>query len=483
MLILVLLALLIRFWRFSQIPISLYWDEVAIGLDARSILQTGLDLNQHHWLQPLFISYGDYKAPVYIWITTFLGKFFSVSELTIRLPSLLASLGIAIVFYYLVKLLSKPKSKLPLLAVTSFLIMPWSIHFSRIGFESHLSLFWLVLAIFLTVKAKMSKKNWLIIASSLAVCIGIYTYISLRVIAPALFIITYILFFSQKPKKSLLFFAISIVFIFMANLILIRSPHYIKSQQYRISNDNLITSSNYLDQSIAALEINPQSRFNRLAHHRFYYWAKDYLANYTQYFEPHFLFLTGDPNLRHHTGFGGQLLYIQAILLVVGIYALTKQPRPVTWLILAWLALSPTVAALVNETPHASRSIYMIIPLAWFCALGWQQLKPQPARFLLAGLILNLILFAHDYFQHFPDRSSSAWISPYKQVALKLKQTPPNKPVYISDQLYQPELYFHFYLNDLNLLKKQDKIQYFLPETCPENAICIGPPNWQINYD
>ncbi|MCG2692235.1 hypothetical protein L6272_05415, partial [Microgenomates group bacterium] len=122
-----LLGLTARFWQFGQVPLSLYWDEAAIGLDARSLLTTGKDLNGNSWLQPLFFSYGDYKAPVYIWLVTLLGKTISVSELTVRLPSLLASLGIA---WLLFKWLGS-------FVAISYLIMPWSLHFSRIGFESH----------------------------------------------------------------------------------------------------------------------------------------------------------------------------------------------------------------------------------------------------------------------------------------------------------------------------------------------------------
>ena len=153
-----LIGLIARIYQFSQVPVSLYWDEVAVGLDARSLLQTGLDLNQHSLLQPIFISYGDYKAPVFIWLVTLLGKFISVTELTVRLPSLLASLGVAWLLY----------KWLGSFVAISFLIMPWSIHFSRIGFESHISLFWLVLSVYLMIKKKP-------IFSSLAVILGIYT--------------------------------------------------------------------------------------------------------------------------------------------------------------------------------------------------------------------------------------------------------------------------------------------------------------------
>ena len=290
-----LLGLAARFWQLGKIPVSLYWDEAAIGLDARSLLTTGKDLNGQSWLQPIFTSYGDYKAPVYIWLTTFLGKFLSVSELTVRLPSLLASLGVA---WLLFKWLG------PFVAI-SFLIMPWSIHFSRIGFESHLSLFWLLLMTYLIIKKQPA---W----AGLAAVFGIYTYFSLRFLAPVLFIVTFLLYANKKIKQ----FLIGLTIVGIGLLILIKSPNYAASQQYRLSNNNLITSTERKPEKI-----------------------KKFLINYSAYFDPQFLLISGDPNLRHHSGFGGELLLVQGILLIIG---LTKPNK----LIIFWLFLTPVTAAL-----------------------------------------------------------------------------------------------------------------------------------------
>jgi len=422
-----LLGLSARFWQFGKIPVSLYWDEAAIGLDARSLLTTGKDLNGQSWLQPIFISYGDYKAPGYIWLTTLLGKFLSVSELTVRLPSLLASLGVA---WLLFKWLGS-------FVAISYLIMPWSIHFSRIGFESHLSLFWLVLAVYLVIRKKL-------IFAGLAVILGIYTYVSLRFLAPCLFIITFLLYSRTKFKQ----FIIGLALIGLSIIILVKSPYYAASQQYRLSNDNLITST----------ERKPER-------------LKKFLINYSAYFDPQFLLISGDPNLRHHSGFGGELLLVQGILLLAGLVALLNYQRKETWLILSWLFLSPIVAALVNETPHASRAIYLLVPLAWLIGLGWSRFKHLSALIIGLLLLINLSVYLHDYFVHYPDRSALAWIKPYKDAAL---QSYDKYPVYINPKFYKPELYFAYYRNDLSLLKPNDKFYYYLPAICPQEAICLN---------
>ena len=482
--LLILLSLFIRFFRFTKIPVSLYWDEVAIGLDARSLINSGLDINGKSWLQPLFYSYGDYKAPVYIWLTTFIGKFFSVSELTVRLPSLLASLGTAVILFFLIKTLSSKKSQLPLLVATSYIIMPWSIHFARVGFESHLSLFWLLLSAYLVIRSAKIKKPLNLIFSSLAISLGIYTYISLRIIAPLLFVSTFLIFHYKKLKQNFIYFIASLGIILLSSLILIKSPFFEDSQNYRLSNDNLVRSTTHIQLSVEDLKGWQNSLLARISHHRYIYKAKQYLTNYFTYFSPHFLALSGDPNLRHHTGFGGQLLAIQSFLLLVGVYALKKQSLKQILIILTWLGLSPVVAALVNETPHASRSIYMIIPLAWLIGLGWQWLAKNKKIHLviIIALFINLSLFAHDYFSHYPLRSAVDWINPYKKAALAFKEKNINQPIFISNQLYRPELYFAFYLDDLSLLKPNEQFNYFSPEACPPDAVCISPPDWQVNY-
>ena len=68
LLLVLLLASVLRFSVISKVPPSLNWDEVSHGYNAYSILKTGKD----EWgvlLPTIFRAYGDYKLPVYIYIT------------------------------------------------------------------------------------------------------------------------------------------------------------------------------------------------------------------------------------------------------------------------------------------------------------------------------------------------------------------------------------------------------------------------------
>jgi hypothetical protein len=468
--LLIFLGIFARVWQFGSVPTSLYWDEVAIGLDAQSIAQTGHDINNQSWLQTSYYSYGDYKAPVYILLVSLLAKILPVSETLVRLPSLIAGLLSGGLLFLLIRLLSPKKSLLPLLVLTSYMLMPWSVHFSRIGMESHLSMFLLLLSVYLSVLSFKLNKPSLLILSALSVSLGIYTYISLRIIGPIIYLITYALYKPKLSKRSIVIFITSLAIIISSILLLTQSPGYQASQNYRLSNNNLLTSTSHIDKSVIS-QTNPDFILSRLFHHRYLYKVQEYLVNYASHFSPQFLMFSGDANLRHHSGFNGQLLVVQVIIAVIGLLIVLKSSfKPTHLLILSLLLLSPTVSSLVNEVPHASRSIYLIIPLAWLVGLGLNTLNKKTLTLSLLAILINFCLFTHFYFNHYPKASALAWINPYKQAALFIKANPTEQDIYVTNQFYQPNLYFQFYAQ--TTIKE-------LSDSCPTNALCITTPDWQ----
>lgn len=492
--IIIALAVAFRLINFASNPPSLYWDEVAIGLDARSLIATGKDLSGQSWLQPLFYSYGDYKAPIYIWLVTLLGKLFPINELTVRLPSLLAFIGLCLSFYLLLKEISPKKSLLPYLGLISLTIMPWSYHFSRIGMESYLSLLWLTLSLYLLISGIKRSKPLNIVLAGLSLSLGIYSYIALRIIGPILFTLTFLIYRFPRYSASLKSFLLSLTIILTSIYFLTTSSSYQPSQQYRLSNNNLVKSTKHILQSVVSLNAYPQnSLFPRLVHHRYIYKLKNYFTNYLTYFSPDFLFFSGDPNLRHHSGYGGMLLLTQSIFLLFGLLNFSKLGVRNSLFIFAWILLSPSIAALVNETPHASRSIYLMAPLATLTGLGWERIKAQSTSklvisFITLALIFNLSLYLYDYHRFYPQRSHIAWITPYKKTFEYFKNNPSDKSVYIHPGLYQPGLYAAFYLdaNPAELqsskgeyLKNLNNFSFNLPTTCPQESLCITSPDWQ----
>ena len=94
------LALFLRFFYLGKIPNGFYSDEAAYGYNAYSILMTGKD----EYGTPIpfaFKSFGDYKAPLYIYALAPVIWLFGLSEASVRLLSALLGVILVILVYFL----------------------------------------------------------------------------------------------------------------------------------------------------------------------------------------------------------------------------------------------------------------------------------------------------------------------------------------------------------------------------------------------
>ncbi len=106
--LIIVIAALVRFIAIGDNPPSLNWDEVSHGYNAYSILKTGKD----EWgksFPTIFRAYGDYKLPVYIYLTAITESLFGLNAFAVRLPSVLAGIATVIFTYLLVSELFRPK--------------------------------------------------------------------------------------------------------------------------------------------------------------------------------------------------------------------------------------------------------------------------------------------------------------------------------------------------------------------------------------
>ncbi|HZZ98924.1 MAG TPA: glycosyltransferase family 39 protein, partial [Candidatus Saccharimonadia bacterium] len=130
----------LRLYKLGGVPSSMYIDEVAIGVDAKSLAQTGHDMHGNSIFSTMFPSYGDYKLPVYVWLATGSVKLFGATGFAVRLPSALAGIvTVALVFFLARELFEKDKHRdvIALCGAAITALLPWSILFSRTGFEGH----------------------------------------------------------------------------------------------------------------------------------------------------------------------------------------------------------------------------------------------------------------------------------------------------------------------------------------------------------
>src|SRR3990167_2506030 len=147
LLLIVILFLCTRFYKISDIPLSLYWDEASIGYNAYSISQDG----KGEWgdfLPVHFRAFGEFKLPIYIYSVVPFVKIFGLNELSVRLPAILFSLGIVLLTFLLARKLT---DNITTGLWSSFLvtISPWFFIFSRTGYEVTAGLMFYLLGIYL----------------------------------------------------------------------------------------------------------------------------------------------------------------------------------------------------------------------------------------------------------------------------------------------------------------------------------------------
>jgi len=170
-----LIAFFLRFYKLGEVPYGLYQDETAIGYNAYSILKTGRD--EHGQMFPLYFkSFGDYKLPLYIYLSAIPIKLFGLNSFSVRFVSAICGFLTVVLIYLLVKDILKNKN---LAALTAFLIAlnPWHLHYSRATFEVSLSLFLIFLGTILFYSGLEKKRNIVLFPLGVAILfLALYTY-------------------------------------------------------------------------------------------------------------------------------------------------------------------------------------------------------------------------------------------------------------------------------------------------------------------
>ncbi|KKR38002.1 MAG: Glycosyl transferase family 39, partial [Candidatus Woesebacteria bacterium GW2011_GWA1_40_45] len=199
-------AFILRFYKVSEIPPSLNWDETSIAYNAYSILKTGKD----EWgkFLPLHLrAYGEYKLPAQIYASIPGVAIFGLNELGVRITPVVYGTLTVLFLYFLARRLFK-NSYIGLVSAFLLAISPWHIQLTRASFESSFSVFWVILGIWFLVKGFEKPKWWII--SVIPFAISIYTYNSARIFTP-LFLLTIALIFRKEfwlNKKEAVFSAL-----------------------------------------------------------------------------------------------------------------------------------------------------------------------------------------------------------------------------------------------------------------------------------
>lgn len=429
--VIILLAAVFRLYRLGQTPISLEWDEVALGYDAYSILKTGRD-QFGQFLPNNFRSLDDWKPPLYVYSAVPAVAIFGLTEFATRLPSAIFGILAVILTFFLVRELlieqsQREKNVLALLSSVFLAISPWHLQFSRAAFETNLSVTVTIAAV-LAFMIGIRKKNHIFLISGVLFGLALFSYHSTRVATPVILLSLLIFNRRQLPgrKLLLLFFSIYLIFWFFF-LPIATNPdaqiRFIVTNDLEVAENRTKSAYEILKDEVKGNDI---AFSGKIIHNRrlAVFTNKNVVKiakNYFSHFTPKFLAVEGDAPLHHAPDFGMMYFFDYPLLFLGLVVYLVKYRSRWSIVLPIWFLAAPLPASVTWQSPHSVRGEIILPTLQIFTAIGfWQLLKLiknewKVLYYLAIILFLPVFIFSvgrylHQYYLHTDYELSRNWL-------------------------------------------------------------------------
>jgi len=462
----IFLSLFFRLYKITLVPPSPSLDEVSLGWNAYSILETGRDEYGYH-LPILLRAYDDWRPSGYVYLIIPFLKIFGLNVLAVRLPAVILGTVTVLLTYFLTReLLINSKSsyfsahsKLIALIASFFLaISPWHIYISRLGHEVNLSHFFAVLGIYLFLKYQNVKNKFFLFGSSLCLALSFYSYQSSKIFIP--FLVLFLIFIYKNQIIG--DFKSFIVAGFLGMIILIPTLKAFLTPEgmARFQGTSLLAHSSEVFQQAASRVAYDYERGDYLGlifDNRRVAAALTILRAYFSHFDPSWLFFNSGREPHKIPNFGVFPLWFVPLFLA-GIYQLIAgsfswQKKLVFGI---WFLLAPLGASFTTDAPHAMRAFNILPAPQIIAGMGavalWEKISKNWKKkvkiilgFFLAFHLANLF---HQYFINFPrEQSDSFQYSLKRAIEYAIANEDNYKKIVITNQNagYQSYMFYLFY--------------------------------------
>ncbi len=431
LLLIIIISTALRIFYLGKIPNGFYSDEAAYGYNAYSLLKTARD-EYGSFLPVAFKSFGDYKAPLYIYfMVPFIGVF-GLTEWSVRFSAAVLGIGSIILIYYLTRELFK-KQSLALLSALFASISPFSLQFNRMAHENNLVVFLILLGLVFFIKS-LKSANYIFLSIT-AFILSIYTYHDARIFTP-LFILALIVIYRRQLnllKKKLLWGLLLALLLLLPFINLLRTDAFWSRPKFTIISSDPGIGLRINDER--GEDIKTQFFSPTLFHNKVISYTLTFMDNYFKHYSFNFLFLMGDPVKIYQTVGNGILYLITLPFIIYGIYYLFRYNLNHKWLIFSWLILAPVPSALTRFVPSASR-IFSIQPVfAILTSLGLYgslkiinnlKIKRLYIKIIVLLLSINIAYYLHYYYFNTNLRYAKEWHFGMKEVIAEVEKRQDN---------------------------------------------------------
>lgn len=343
---------------------------------------------------------------------------FGLTPLGVRLPAAIYGTLAILALYFFVSGFSTQRIALLTTLIAS--VSPWNFMLSRIGHPHLLLMLIFVLVSLAIFLHKKSPKN--LVLCLLFLTLAVYEYPSMIIIAPIIILFLLSQNISRKVLIPSLFFVGLMVFIalFMYKGFSLSG----RGLDLAIWRDVNVTADNNLFRGIAG-----ESMLTKIFYNYPMSVVGAFVKNYLSFFSPDFLFLKGDPILRHSTGMVGAFLPLTLPFMLYGAFKFFSEEKPkIKKLFLIWILISPIPAAITKDgASYLLRAVTLMPFLTYFIALGiiktFDLIRQRSLKVIYALLLLFVATysvgsFLYGYLTVYPALSAKSYEVGFKDLAL-----------------------------------------------------------------
>lgn len=407
------LGLLLRTLWLDKYPTGFTPDEAAFGYNAYSILKTGRDEWATPWWQLPFTnlrSFGDYKLPLYVFLTIPSVAILGLTQTAARLPNALVGTAAIFAVYLLAKKLFNEGCGLT--AACLMAISPWSIQLSRGAFEANLA----------TLLLPLSLLNPYFLIPAF------YAYHSTRLLVFPLLLL------APKTRKFRILFLVGILPGLLGMLI---GPAAKRATDVSIFSPTGGWSA-VSDLRFAARNSGLPDTIARIFHNKVTYSVPLFISNILQYVSPQFLVTSGPAEGTYGMMTGTGVIYLIE-LVFLGLYLSHHAKSKLTWLIL--LGIIP--AALAKGPGYAANRAAGMLP---FLIIAIAAGLPKAKRLLVPLYLVSFLFFIQKYYYHSPYILSKPMLFGMQEaISRSLALAPNYSEIRFSRSLSEPHIYVAFY--------------------------------------
>ncbi len=462
--IILALAIFLRIFRLDSVPPALFGDEIDVGYQAYSLLKTGNDLTGR--FLPFYIrSLTEFRTPLYIYSAIPFVGIFGLNEYGVRLPAAFWGIISVLGTYLLSKKLFGINTAL--IAMFLMAVSPWSLQYSRASFEATMLISFILFGLYFFLRG-MERSIYFILTAILLIS-SIYIYSTAVVFVPLLLLVLLAVYWKQLKKisvKNLFLLALTGGILIIPLLMSMVTGE----AKERFSGISIFQDTVLLDKINLARQgqkfYTPDGQIQEISpdiesifYNKPVIFLQVFAKNYFGALSPVFLFSEGDINFRQGVHEMGELYYFEVVLLILGIFALTRKDIKSAILVFGWLLLAPIPSSLTyNGGYHATRLFLMLPPLVILSALGFnfllekrKKLIPKILIFVVVILaIFNMTFYFYRYYVHYGPESWRWWHVGFKEAMQYMKSEEQNYTLVGFNNTYEPSLIRFLFWNKVD---------------------------------